>query len=43
MNAKCQHKLVKALVVLEDDGNVLKVLFQCKLCKHIFTHTFIKC
>jgi len=43
MNARCNHNILHFLTILEDDGNLLKVLYKCKKCNHIFVHTIIKC
>jgi len=39
---KCNHKKVKFLSLLYDDGNLFKVLYQCRDCKLIFVDTKVR-
>jgi len=39
---RCRHKRVKFLSLLYDDGNIFKVLFQCKDCKTIFVDVKVR-
>ena len=39
---RCRHRRVKFLSLIEDDGNIMRLLFKCLDCSLIFVDTKVK-